>query len=50
MITEQDIQDLTDGVSNAVDDWVSAGGGTYDELQTVVEQAIRRIAQRDTDA
>jgi len=24
MITEQDIQDLTDGVTNAVDDWVRA--------------------------
>jgi hypothetical protein len=47
MITEQDIQDLTDGVTNDVDDWVGAGGGTYDELQAVVERAIRRIAERE---
>ena len=46
MITEQDILDLTDGVTNAVDDWVRAGAGTYDELQAVVERAIRRIADR----
>ena len=46
MITEQDIQDLTDGVTNAVDDWVRAGAGTYDELQAVVEKAIRQIAER----
>lgn len=47
MITEQDIQDITDAVTNAVDDWVRAGAGTYDELQAVVEQAIRRITQRE---
>jgi len=47
MITEQEIQDLTDGVTNDVDDWVRAGAGTYDELQAVVERAIRRIATRE---
>lgn len=46
MITEQDIQDLTDGVTNDVDDWVRAGGGTYDALQAVVERAIRNICER----
>jgi hypothetical protein len=50
MMTEQDILDLTDAVSNAVDDWVRAGGGTYEELADVVEQAIRRIAERGKDA
>ena len=29
-----------DAVTNAVDEWVRAGGGTYDELQPVVEQAL----------
>ena len=48
MITEQDVVDLTDAVTNDVDDWVRAGGGTYDELQAVVESAIRRIATERT--
>jgi len=47
MITEQDVQDLTDAVTNDVDEWVRAGAGTYDELQAVVERAIRRIAARE---
>lgn len=50
MITEQDIQDLTDAITNDVDDFVRAGAGTYDELQAVVEKAIRRIAARDADS
>lgn len=50
MITEQDIQDLTDAVTNDVDDWVRAGAGTYDELQAVVERAIRRITERETQS
>lgn len=49
MITEQDVQDLTDAVTNDVDDWVRAGAGTYDELQVIVERAIRRIAERPTE-
>ena len=48
-MTEQDILDLTDAISNDVDDWVRAGGGTYDELSAVVENAIRRIATRSRD-
>jgi hypothetical protein len=46
-LTEQDISDLTDAIANAVDDWVRAGAGTYDELEAVVEAAIRRIAERE---
>jgi hypothetical protein len=46
MITEQDVLDLTDAVTNDVDEWVRAGAGTYDELQAVIERAIRRIAER----
>lgn len=33
---------LIDPVTNAVDEWVRAGAGTYDELQTVVDQAIKK--------
>lgn len=48
-ITEQDIRDLIDRVTNAVDEWVRAGAGTYEELQAVVERAIRRIAEVPPD-
>jgi hypothetical protein len=34
---------LIDPVTNAVDEWVRAGAGTYDELQAVVEQAIKKL-------
>lgn len=47
MITKHEVEELTDAVTNDVDDWVRAGGGTYDELQAVVERAIRRIAEPD---
>jgi hypothetical protein len=42
-VTEAEINGLTDTVTNAVDEWVRAGGGTYDELQFVVEKAIREV-------
>jgi len=34
---------VIDPVTNAVDEWVRAGAGTYDELQAVVEQAITAL-------
>lgn len=34
------IDAITDAVTNAVDEWIRAGGGTYEELQAVVEKAI----------
>ena len=49
MITEQDIKDLTDAVTNDVDNWLREGSGTYDELEELVEKAIRRIATREGD-
>jgi hypothetical protein len=48
-MSEQDIKDLTDAISNDIDDWVRAGGGTYEELAVIVEQAIRRIAERGSE-
>lgn len=47
MFTETEIKDLAEAVSIAVDEWVRDGAGTYDELEAVVERAIRRIAQRE---
>ncbi len=45
---DQQIRELTDVVTNAVDEWVRAGGGSYEELQAVVEQAIRNCGVRDS--
>lgn len=47
MITETEIEDITDAVTNEVDKWVRAGAGTYDDLSAIVEKAVRLIAQRD---
>ena len=49
MITEQDVKDITDAVSMDIDEWVRKGGGTYDELEAIVEAAIKRIAWRGQD-
>lgn len=47
MITEQDVKDIVNAVTNDVDEWVRNGGGTYDELEEVVEAAVRRVALRE---
>lgn len=40
MLREPD-DTVVDTVTNAVDEWVRAGGGTYEELQAIVEKALR---------
>lgn len=35
------LESRIDAVTNAVDEWVRAGSGTYDELQAVVEQTLK---------
>ena len=49
MITEQDIKDIVDAVANDVDEWIRKDGGTYDELEAVIEAAVKRIAWRQND-
>jgi hypothetical protein len=39
----QAVNEAIDALTNAVDEWIRRGGGTYDELQLVIESVLRRL-------
>jgi hypothetical protein len=46
-LTQAERNALIDRITNAVDKFVRDGGGTYDELQAIVERAVDAVLESE---